>query len=74
MKGGRRNHVLNGLPNTVRYLVLYYDSCVDQNNHFTAITYVMSTIHNDHFDTIWHNFFVSEHTYMPCDRDSGAEK
>ncbi|KAJ8895339.1 hypothetical protein PR048_000670 [Dryococelus australis] len=62
------------LPNTVQHLVLYSDSCVGHNENFTVITFLISLIHNDHFDTIRHQFLVSGHTYMPCDRDFGLHE
>ncbi|KAJ8887777.1 hypothetical protein PR048_013995 [Dryococelus australis] len=33
---------------------------------------MMSLIHNDRFNTIYHHFLVSGHIYMPCNHDFGV--
>ncbi|KAJ8893163.1 hypothetical protein PR048_005746 [Dryococelus australis] len=65
-RGGGRNHMAF---QTLCGISFYILTPVSARIKVSAITYLMSLIHNDRFDTIRRLCVVSGHTYMPCDHD-----
>lgn len=52
-------------------LVVYSDNCSGQNKNWLFVAFWLQLIRERFYKNIEHRFFVSGHTYMPCDRDFG---
>lgn len=59
-------------PPKSEHLVVYSDNCSGQNKNWLFVAFWLQLIREHFFKTIEHRFFVSGHTYMPCDRDFGV--
>ncbi|GFS25892.1 hypothetical protein ElyMa_005195300 [Elysia marginata] len=60
----------NHLPQTVRNLRLFCDSCAGQNKNWTVLRLMFYLVHTTkRFNTITMSFPVRGHSYMECDRD-----
>lgn len=59
------------IPDTVKNVIFYSDSCAGQNKNFAMVTFWLQIIHSGRFESIEHKFLLPGHTYLPCDRDFG---
>lgn len=65
------NHFSNFvLPQSVRKLVIFCDSCAGQNKNYTVIRYLHYVVCNiKRFDTVKIIFPIRGHSYLECDRN-----
>lgn len=59
---------LNALPQTIRHVILYSDTCAGQNrNQFVAAALQYAAQNIDHIEVIDQKFLESGHSHMECD-------
>ncbi|GFO32007.1 vitamin B12-dependent ribonucleotide reductase [Plakobranchus ocellatus] len=62
--------VNNVVPQCVRHIEFFCDSCAGQNKNFTVIRFLYYLVHfKKRFDTLKIAFPERGHSYMECDRD-----
>lgn len=62
----------NYLPESVRHLEIYCDSCSGQNKNYTMFRFLHFLVHGKkRFDTIKVTFPIRGHSYLECDKDFG---
>lgn len=69
-----RDYIQEYVPETMRELHLYSDSCPGQNKNHSMIRFLCALTDIKRFDRIVHRFPVRGHSYLPCDRDFGLIK
>ncbi|KAF6204992.1 hypothetical protein GE061_019159 [Apolygus lucorum] len=63
-------HILNDAAIIHRKnIAIWSDNCVGQHKNKMAVLMYMFLIANGIYHTIEHNFLVSGHSFLPCDRD-----
>lgn len=63
-------HYIKSLPETVKHVILYSDTCGGQNkNSFVSAMFLTVLSECPHIQTIDHKFLVPGHTHMECDSD-----
>ena len=68
-------YVKEVVPDTVRELDFFCDSCCGQNKNFTIFRFMYFLVHGlNRFDTIRVTFPERGHSYMECDRDFAIVK
>lgn len=60
---------LSNMPQTIKALTCYSDSCFGQNKNTQMICFWTHLIFQKRFSRIDHKFLVRGHTYLPNDRD-----
>lgn len=70
------DHFVNSiLPNTVRHLAIFCDSCAGQNKNYSVIRYLHHLVtHQNRFDSVKVIFPIRGHSYLECDRDMSLIK
>lgn len=64
------NYILNYVPDGIKHLIFYSDSCSGQNKNIHMVCMFLLAVRNHpSVETITHNFFVPGHTHMDCDVD-----
>lgn len=64
--------LLISLPNEIKHVVLYSDTCLGQNkNSHVAAMYLKAIQENKNLEKIDHKFMVSGHSHIECDIDHG---
>ena len=66
------HHFMNNVPEHVRHINLFCDSCAGQNKNYTIIRFMDYLVHyKKRFDSVTVTFPERGHSYMECDRDMG---
>lgn len=70
------DHFVNSiLPNTVRHLAIFCDSCAGQNKNYSVIRYLHHLVtQQNRFDSVKVIFPIRGHSYLECDRDMSLIK
>ncbi|XP_026736448.1 uncharacterized protein LOC113500004 [Trichoplusia ni] len=63
-------YIMNCVPDDIKHLVFYSDSCSGQNKNIHVVCmFLLAMRNNTNLETITHNFLVPGHTHMDCDVD-----
>ncbi|KAF2881589.1 hypothetical protein ILUMI_24581 [Ignelater luminosus] len=66
---------LMNLPPNVKKVVLYSDTCDDQNTNVYVATMFLAFMQTKHFlEEIHHTFLISSHTHNECDADHSEKQ
>lgn len=66
-----KQYITTSVPDNVRHLIVYSDSCFGQNKNLSVVSFWMYLTQSGRFDVVEHKYLVPGHTYLPCDRDFG---
>ena len=66
-----KDFVLTKLPNDVKHLTAWSDSCGGQNRNIKVCAMWMHLLEKSQLESIDHKFLDSGHSYLPCDSDFG---
>ncbi|XP_031330335.1 uncharacterized protein LOC116161205 [Photinus pyralis] len=67
-----QDYVTHHLPQNIKHLNIFCDSCGGQNKNFTTFRYFHYLVHrSNRFESIRVTFPVRGHSYMECDKNMG---
>lgn len=64
-------HFQNNLPETVKHVILYSDSCGGQNRNIKVALILKHFLASSNLDLIEQKFFLSGHSFNSCDQNFG---
>lgn len=65
-----RKHILKNAKNA-RQIIAYSDACGGQNRNFKQCLFWLKLLADTDIQTVDHKFMVSDHSFLPNDREFG---